>query len=88
MDIMDVMKWDAALKVGDHVKVRWTNSHNYYAQPGVVVKLNRESVRVALDNDVTAGGQLLYPKGREIRVPRCTFNSIKLWSVNNGVFPL
>src|SRR5438067_100206 len=32
-------------------------------------------------------GNLLYPAGHEIMVPRCVFGALERWSVNNGVFP-
>lgn len=85
-DLRDVIKFDAALKIGDSVTVRWTWCHGYYEAQGKVSKLNAKSLRVALDHDVptSSGG---WQAGFEIRVPRAKFGSLDAWSWNNGSFP-
>jgi len=69
------MSMAESLTVGMVVEARWTNSHNYYAEPAEVVRVNRSSVRVrVLDG---------YLKGREIPLPLIFANG---WSQSNGSF--
>jgi hypothetical protein len=83
MDLMDVMKFDGDLAVGDTVEARWTHSHRYYRAVGFVTKLNDCTAKVKLLN-----GNDTYPEGFVVTVTRCTFRSIERWSWNNGVFPV
>jgi len=75
-----VMQFEDALKAGDEVEARWTNSYSAYRARARVVRVNRKSVRVELL--VAPDG---YRVGQAFSVPRF----VELgWSVNNRVAPL
>lgn len=71
-DLQVLIDEDRRLAVGLAVDVFWGQGFLAWG-PGRIVKVNRMSVRVALDHDIPSPftqGELGWPKGREIRVPR------------------
>lgn len=81
-DLIQAMKHNEELVVGQRVEVRWTNCGNYYRAEGTVAKINAKSVRVAIDE-----AQHGYEAGREISSPRCCFDTMLRWSWSNCVLP-
>lgn len=75
---------DAALYVGQAVRVRWTSTGRYYEAHGVVTTLNQKTVLVALASTMLDpyDGHALYPAGQTIKVARFPFRG---WSPNNTV---
>ena len=80
-----VVAFDRGLKEGDRVAARWTWNFGNYCDTGIVVKLNRKSVRVRIDNGVSYGRDGSLPAGHVVSVPRTS--NLDSWSWNNGVFP-
>ena len=82
-----VKEFESAMEEGDHVRVLWTNSGNFFGAIAKVVKINRKSVRVALSEPVgTDALASFYPRGHHITVP--TISDIQRWSENNRVEPI
>lgn len=87
MDLLKLMKWEkTALKVGDHVEARWTNSGMQWSGKATVAKINSMSIVVTLDHEVGSGTHK-YPAGQKISLPGSGQFQGK-WSWNNTVLPL
>ncbi len=71
---LEAHKFEEALREGDRVLARWTNSFHYHSAHGVVVRVNEKSVRVKIDEPAS------YMHGRTLTVPRAT---TKTWSMHN-----
>ena len=89
------MQFEHELQPGDKVVATWTNSNNNYGSPATVHQVNKASVSVTLDEPIHdvkydresksfSQGDVIYPAGRKINVPRITGTG---HSQNNGVFP-
>jgi len=48
-DHKEILEFERNIKVGDKVRVCWTNSYNYYAAVGTITKINQMSVRTSLE---------------------------------------
>lgn len=83
IDIMDVLKFDEALAVGQPVRVRWTSNGFQYEGVGEVVKLNVASAKVKLDHEVAS-----YPAGCVITQNRCCLGTMKRWYWSNAILPV
>lgn len=77
-------EWEASLQPGDRIEARWTNSFCYHRSPAVVVRVNRQSIRIRLTETMMAGTTLIYEAGREFPVPRFMGAG---WSPNNRAAP-
>ena len=81
-EFQEQLVFDASLKVGMSVIVRWTNSGWGYQATGKIIKLNLKSLVVELDKGIVDKGDVVvYPVGSHIRVPRIT--DFRLWTANN-----
>jgi hypothetical protein len=86
IDGLAALRFERELKVGDKVRVHWTNCGSYYAAPATVARINDKSIVVTLDEAVdTLTGLGGYPVGQKIKVPRLGSAG---WSANNCVNPL
>lgn len=81
-----VSAFEDSLKVGDPVKVCWTNSGYKFSGTGVMAKINTKSFVVTLSTDVSISWNEKYSQGQRITVPR--IDNIRLWSGNNRVEPV
>jgi len=79
--------FEAGLGVGAEVEAWWTSSGRTYSVPAVVARINRSSVVVRTARAIGSGGRVLYPAGREIRLPRLNWKTLDRWSWNNRVCP-
>ena len=84
MDIMDVIKHNEDLSVGDRVHVRWTHCGTHYGSDGTVTKVNKSSAKVAIDHDPYG----TYPDGFVITQNKCNFNTMLRWAWSNSIRPL
>lgn len=74
-----VVQFEDALKAGDEVEARWTNSYSAFRARARVVRVNRKSVRIEL-----LAAPDGYRVGQAFSVPRF----VELgWSANNRVAP-
>lgn len=92
-ELRTVWNFEDSLKVGDRVTVRWTNANNYLFALAEIAKVNEQSFRICLIEDVPSRfkpGTIGWTKGTTFSVPRCTFSGSgsKLWSCNNRVEPI
>jgi hypothetical protein len=83
IDVVDVLRFDERLRVGDTVRVRWTNSGYAYEGQGEIVKLNDCSARVKLAEAVES-----YPAGFVVTQDRCNFRTMLRWSPSNAILPV
>lgn len=65
--------FENSLTPGQRVTARWTSCHTQQVRPATVVRLNRASVRVQVDD------------GRTFSIPRLTRATIPAWTTNNSV---
>jgi hypothetical protein len=87
VNLVNRFEWENTLTPGTEVVARWTNNFSYWHARAEIVRVNRASVRVRLVEAIFgAQGQVIYPAGREIVVPRCVI-SARTWSINNCVAP-
>jgi hypothetical protein len=98
MHFRDLMTFDAALHIGQHVRISWTCCYRSCDATATVTKLNRKSVLAAIDEPIYASPHLvygsprlgtpalIYPAGHIIKVPR--FTASKEWTAYNCVVPL
>lgn len=87
MDLLLLFRWAEKLKVGDRVRLRWTNSGTQWAGTAVLTKVNANSVLGKLEHQV--GSASAYPEGRIITVPRPSYATVTgRWSWNNTVLPI
>ncbi len=82
----DVRNFNDQLTVGLEVEVRWTNNGHFNHAVGRVAKLNRKTVKVALNEPFT-NGLGTWPAGFQVLAPRPLLFD-PAYTVNNGVFPL
>lgn len=86
-ELRAVANFEENLDAGQLVDVKWTaGSFGHYEGTGKVVRVNRASVRVALDAPVE-GKYGSYPIGREIVVPLLADSGFKKWAHFNRVEP-
>ena len=78
-----VIDFEHSLKVGDKVRVNWTNCGLYLTAKATVHKVNAKSVVLTLDEHVVPDHYGGWSAGQKIRVPR--IEAIQLWSCNNCV---
>ena len=83
-EFKELLDFEAELRQGQKVRVRWTNCFNFYEAAATVQKVNRASVVTTLDKPV-AGSFGGYPAGWKITVPLWTLKSTR--SNNNCVLP-
>lgn len=83
LSLLEVMRFDRELSVGDEVVVRWSGRQG----TGKVAKLNAKSLRVALDAHVDPDYFGGWSAGTQISVPRCLFDTMDRWSWNNCALP-
>jgi hypothetical protein len=79
----EALEAEEALKPGDKVTVRWTNSGWQYESPATIEEKNPKSVRVTLDQDVKGAGYVRYPAGHHITVPLML--AFDRWTAHNCV---
>ena len=84
-----VLNFENSLNVGDKVYAVWTNCHNYYAANATVLKVNKASFVVTLDEEVSSSLGT-YPVGNKIKCPRFALGTsgMELWSANNRLEPV
>lgn len=87
MNLEQRFLWENGLQEGEEVIANWTNNFSYWSARTEIVRVNRASVRVRLVADVTVDGRLVYPKGRELVIPRCVIQA-RTWSQNNCIEPV
>jgi hypothetical protein len=81
------LHFDRALKVGDIVEARWTNSHMEYRAKAEVIRVNGKSVRVRIMEAVKDyKGVDVYSVGHAIVCPRIMAQD--RFSMSNCVCPL
>lgn len=87
MTYEELMKFDATLKVGQHVSVYWTGAGMNFRGHGPIVKLNAKSVNVKLAESVVTqmAGSTPYPVDFVVQVPRPM--AARRWSWSNSVGP-
>jgi hypothetical protein len=87
-ELRAVTNFEGNLRVGQLVDVKWTaGSFGHYEGAGKVVRVNRASVRVALDATVDTGRWGTYAAGHEIVVPLLADSGFKKWAHFNRVEP-
>lgn len=88
-DTIAFMDFEKNVKMGEVVTIRWTSCGYNFKGKGIVHKINRESFRVALLEEVlTPLGK--YPTGQVLKAPRLTLSGSggTLWSENNRIEPV
>ena len=87
VDFQTVIKFEDGLRVGNEVRIKWTNSNAFWSGRGILKQINRQSFIVTLSEEV--GGPDYYPAGNKIKAPRLSMGSgMKLWSCNNRLEPV
>lgn len=81
-------EWLKALKVGDPVLVRWTNSFNQWETEAKVTKINPSSVRIEITKPIVDGDKTIYPAGQSFPVTLPKGRAISRWSWNNTILPI
>lgn len=82
LDMIEVMKFDEGLAVGDEVEVRWTSNHDHFAGLATITKLNDCSLKAKLSDAVGS-----YPAGYVVTVPRLNFRTLLRATPGNVVLP-
>ena len=80
-----VIGFESNLKIGDPVRINWTNSGHCYSALGTVCKINKNTVKATLSTAITGTSD---PCGQVIQAPKLTMGSMAKWSVNNRVEPV
>lgn len=91
-ELRKVWNFENSLKVGDAVTARWTNAGYQVEAKAEIAKVNEQSFRIRLTEDVQSiykPRTIGWVKGTTFSVPRCSLGSgMKLWSCNNRVEPV
>lgn len=81
-------QWLATLKVGDPVRIRWTNCYRYREAQGTISKINEHSVRVRITDAIMEDGKTAYPQGWELTAQLPKGKAMMRWTWNNTILPI
>ncbi len=86
--VRQILTFEASLKVGSHVRIKWLAGHGKYIGVGIVSKIERLRFRVKLMRAVSLRDSTArFPVGHEVCVPRFRYNQF-MWDAVNRVEPL
>lgn len=87
-DLKKQMNFEKSIKIGDKVRIHWTNNYSVYAAEAIVSKINQNSVRAKITDAILRGDKIIYPANHEIISPLCNLSTIDRWSHNNCIKPI